>query len=69
MSILIKNMEKPSRCIECPFCQGSIYGGKCTIVADVYRESSGEDLPLPIDCSIQDWCPLIEVDDEEEEDV
>lgn len=63
MGIYIKNMCKPKCCIECPFCHGSIYGGKCTIVADIYRES-GEDLCLP-DCEIQDWCPLIELDDEE----
>ena len=50
MSILIKGMEMPSNCIECPFCDGEY--GTCGCMKD-FRVGGADDKP--------DWCPLEEV--------
>ena len=50
MSILIKGMDMPSNCIECPFCDGEY--GTCDCMKDC-RVGGADEKP--------DWCPLEEV--------
>ena len=48
MSILIKGLEKPKRCAECPI----YFAGLCSV-----RLQNGK---CPLD-SIPEWCPMVEV--------
>lgn len=48
MSVLIKGMEKPKRCVECPI----YFAGLCSI-----RLQNGK---CPLD-GIPEWCPMEEV--------
>ena len=52
MSILIKGMDMPSNCIECPFCDGEY--GTCDCMKDC-RVGGANEKP--------GWCPLEEVPD------
>lgn len=52
MSVLIKGMEKPKRCVDCPIS----FAGLCSVRLDKGR------YPL---YKIPEWCPMIEIKDEE----
>lgn len=51
MSVIVKGMEMPKDCDECPFCDYE--QGNC--VANNERNT------LPHDGMKKDWCPLVEV--------
>lgn len=56
MSILIKGMDMPKNCVECPFTDNLFY---CLLVDDGGEMNREEDSPRA------DSCPLIEVDENE----
>ncbi len=53
-SVLIKGMEIPKRCFECPCCQTVGYF-TCMLMAKDLRKEHGINISRP------DWCPLVEI--------
>ena len=55
MSVIVKNMEMPKRCFECP-CLGEMFGYfVCLITTKDLRAEHGINISRP------DWCPLVEL--------
>jgi len=54
MPILIKDMEMPRRCFECPVID-TTEGLYCSIADKDLRKEHGINLTRP------DWCPLVEI--------
>lgn len=65
MSVLIKNMEMPKSCLDCPcslnlfFCR--VRGGRKIDRTGIRYEDGNIVVTKP------DWCPLVEVPDEDKE--
>lgn len=54
MSVLIKGMEMPLRCFECPCCHTIGYF-ECVLMHKDLRREHGINIGRP------DWCPLVEI--------
>lgn len=62
MSIVIKDVCMPECCTKC-FCYIGVCGGICTVGDNGWYRTINSGL---IDIQRMDWCPLKEVEDEEE---
>ena len=54
MSIIVRNMEMPKRCFDCPCCC-AVGSFECLLAKKDLRKEHGINISRP------NWCPLIEV--------
>ena len=69
MSILIKNMELPTKCAECNFCVNGFSDKtpvwECACEATEMSTSLVDDHGKPFEFR-PDWCPLVEIEESKE---